>query len=228
MRSHRGLPRHRTLRICAVRAGWYHIRQALQHVQLISAMRRRGWPAEHGQRPKNLPIGAAHRHAGKRSASKPPKRDRLPLDGVLLVSGTITGPSAAQHQLEYALAARQLAHWLAPVRFDPHAALVGKTQQHRIGLKVLGRQPCDRVVSWPQAPESRSPSPPAPAAVIFALAGRLIQVVQIACLLMGIVSKPVPRAARRSKPEIVDNFSMSMVSNRREFPLPSRFGPLLA
>jgi len=57
-------------------------------------------------------------------------------------------PVCGQHQLKDTPRSRKLAHGLAPVGFDPHSALIGKAEQHGVGLEIVGGQARDGVVAW--------------------------------------------------------------------------------
>jgi len=52
-----------------------------------------------------------------------------------------------QNHLADRVLARQLPNRSPGKRLDPHAALIGKAQQHRIRMKILRRQPGNRVVA---------------------------------------------------------------------------------
>ena len=124
----------------------HHIGQALQHAQFVQAMLRRGWRAKMVSTPKNPAVAGTHRNAGEETHLEPPKRQPAAskvrmLRNVRHHHRTVLG----QHHSKIELLPRQLAHRLAPVRLDPDAALVGKAEQHRVGLEIFGGQPRDGV-----------------------------------------------------------------------------------
>ena len=156
----RSRPRFSDARVCCARClrnalpqpaqfqlAGHDIGQALQHAQLVHGHAR---AAAGSRRSSALPGSCRRPSAPARWRTKPPRAARIVIRppakfGCLEMSGNHHRAVFGQHHLEDDPLARQLPHRLAPVGLDPDAALVGKAQQHRVGLEVFGGQPRDGV-----------------------------------------------------------------------------------